>query len=151
MITNNSRISDSYKYVIKKNRIGVCLNQNRRKLKQKILHTATLSQFPEWEVRWLRLIVGPPLHNSSQNLMGKNLIFQRVVIHFHHSHPAAPPHVFAKAVNWIWPFSQVSLSLSPSCSPPRSKFITVMAERFSLRIICIHKISQFRRLISTQN
>ena len=40
-----------------------------------------------------------PLLYFHSKLMGKNLIFQRVVIHFHHSHPAAPPHFFTKAVN----------------------------------------------------
>lgn len=66
---------------------------------------------------WVRATLADPGGRPSpsqlySDVIGKNLIFQRVVIHFHHSHPAAPPHFFAKGVNWIWPLSQVS----PSCS-----------------------------------
>lgn len=40
-----------------------------------------------------------PLFIFPLKVDGQESNFQRVVIHFHHSHPAAPPHFFTKAVN----------------------------------------------------
>lgn len=84
-------------------------------------------------------------------MMGKNLIFQRVVIYFHRSHPATPPHIFTKAVNWIWPLSlafALFLSLSLFIGVITHNCLSASSEWSTFIGLAIRKISFKTRIIA---